>query len=428
MNSLQFWLGIVGALVLVALVVHYVVQARRASSAGSRWPGAGPSRPANPGTASASRTSSHSSTHSSTHSSAHSPSHSPTRVAQEPTFGDPIPGRELREPRFGDEPPIAPSADIALPVLDEEIADATPPTPARPPVATPPARIDPDIGLPPLRRHAYVPRIDALIDGIASLGFEGRLSGQTLLQHLPPTRRAGGKPFLIEARDVATGEWDTPQPDAWYDEVQAGVQLANRLGPINEIEYSEFVQKVQAFADAIGAMPDFPDMLDVVSRGRELDAFAGGHDAQLAMRLRARKAAWPIGWVAQHAARHGFVPGVTAGRLVLPSSEEGAPPMLALQFDAQAAMADNARDAQVSEITLMFDVPQTPASDEPYNAWCAAGQALAIALDAQVSDDQDQPLHAAAFPQIGTDLDQLYAELAERDLAAGSLAARRLFS
>ncbi|MDP4299274.1 cell division protein ZipA C-terminal FtsZ-binding domain-containing protein [Leptothrix discophora] len=413
MNSLQFWLGLVGAGVIVALVVHYLVQARRTSATGLRWPETGP---------------------------APAPA---ARVAQEPTFGDAVPGRrQAREPSFDDvgaagaQAP-APAAgagagagvaaafaaaapDIDLPVLDQEIPGAAAPAAS--------ARIEPVIGLPLPRRHAYVPRIDALIDGIASLGFEGRLSGETLLQHLPTTRRAGGKPFLIEARDVASGEWESPRLNAWYDEVQAGVQLANRLGPINEIEYSEFVQKIQAFADAIGAMPDFPDMLDVVARGRELDAFASGHDAQLAMRLQARKAAWPIGWVAQHAARHGFVAGATAGRLVLPSAEEGAPPMLALQFDAQAAMADNARDAQVAEITLMFDVPQTPAGDEPYNAWCAAGQALAIALDAQVSDDQGQPLNPAAFPQIGADLAQLYAELAERDLAAGSLAARRLFS
>lgn len=418
MNTLQFWLGVVGAVVIVALVAHYVWQTRRTAAA-PRW------REPTPSPVSAA---------------------SAARGAQEPSFGPaPTTRGPALEPRFDEPPP----ADVDLPVLDEEIArpvvgEAAPslaPSVAAHPVSpaasssaaaaprrAPDGRVDPEIGLPPLRRHAWLPRIDALIDGIASLGFEGRLSGQTLLQHLPPTRRAGAKPFLIEARDVASGEWESPQPDAWYDEVQAGVQLANRLGPINEIEYSEFVQKIQAFADAIGAMPDFPDMLDVVARGRELDAFASGHDAQLAMRLRARKAAWPIGWVAQHAARHGFVPGVTAGRLVLPSAEEGAPPMLALQFDAQAAMSDNARDAQVTEITLMFDVPQTPASDEPYNAWCAAGQALSIALDAQVSDDQDQPLLPSAFPQIGADLAQLYAELAERDLAAGSLAARRLFS
>ena len=44
-------------------------------------------------------------------------------------------------------------------------------------------------------------------------------------------------------------------------EFQAGVQLANRTGALNEIEYSEFVVKAQAFADAINAAPDFPDML-----------------------------------------------------------------------------------------------------------------------------------------------------------------------
>ena len=106
-----------------------------------------------------------------------------------------------------------------------------------------------------------------------------------VLAHLPPTRRAGSKPFLIEGLNADTGEWEPPAAGQRYGEFQAGVQLANRSGALNEIEYSEFVQKVQAFADAIGAMPDFPDMLDVVARARELDAFAGEHDAQLAVHL-----------------------------------------------------------------------------------------------------------------------------------------------
>ncbi len=59
--------------------------------------------------------------------------------------------------------------------------------------------------------------------------------------------------------------------------------MANRSGALNEIEYSEFIQKIQTFADAIGAEVDFPDMLEVVARARELDAFAGEHDAQLAV-------------------------------------------------------------------------------------------------------------------------------------------------
>jgi hypothetical protein len=84
------------------------------------------------------------------------------------------------------------------------------------------------------------------------------VSGEMVLAHLPPTRRAGTKPFFIEGLDTETGEWEPPAPGRRYGELQAGVQLASRSGALNEIEYSEFVQKVQAFADAVGAMPDFP--------------------------------------------------------------------------------------------------------------------------------------------------------------------------
>ena len=46
-------------------------------------------------------------------------------------------------------------------------------------------------------------------------------------------------------------------------------------------------------------MADFPDMLDVVARARELDDFASQHDAQLAVHLRANGAAWSVGYVQQ---------------------------------------------------------------------------------------------------------------------------------
>jgi hypothetical protein len=279
-----------------------------------------------------------------------------------------------------------------------------------------------------VRRQVSAPRIDPLIDAVASLAIDQPASGETLIAHLPPSRRAGGKPFSIEGRNTETGEWEPPATQTWYREVQAGVQLSNRLGPINEIEYSEFVQKLQVFADAIGATPDFPDMLDVVARARELDAFASEHDAQLAMRLRPRRNAWPLPFVQQHASRHGFVPGVTPGRLVLPGSEDGAPPMLTLHFDPQAALAEDPRLARIEEVVLVFDVPHTAAVDQPFNAWCAAGRALALGLDALVSDDKGFPLHPDAFPQVGSELGALYTQLAARDLAAGSAAARRLFS
>ncbi len=307
------------------------------------------------------------------------------------------------------------------PVLGETGAGAVATTgdePAQAPAA--------DAELPAPRR--FVARIDALIDAIAVLRIEAPMSAEMLAPHLPATRRAGSKPFLVEGLNATTGEWEGVAPGQQYGELQAAVQLANRGGALNEIEYSEFVQKTQAFADAIGAMADLPDMLDVVARARELDAFAGPHDAQLALQLRSRGAAWSIGYLQQRAGRHGFVPGALPGRLVLPAAEDGAPPILTLAYDSAAALAEDPQQAALRTATLAFDVPQTAAAEAPFAAWQRSATALAESLDAAIVDDNGQPLSDAGFEGIGGELERLYQVLAKRDLPAGSMAARRLFS
>jgi hypothetical protein len=271
-------------------------------------------------------------------------------------------------------------------------------------------------------------RLDALIDALVTVQLEAPVTGEWVLAHLPATRRAGSKPLAIEGLSADTGDWEAPAPGARYTELQAGVQLANRTGALNEIEYSEFIQKIQTFADALGASVDFPDMLEVVARSRELDAFASQHDAQLAVLLRARGAAWSLGYIQQQAGLQDFVPGALPGRLVVLGATPGAPPMLVLSFDSQVALSDDPSQTALRELTLSFDVPQTDAASEPFAAWYARALALARSMDAVVVDDRGQPLGPPAFASIDAELKRLYAALAERDLAAGSLAARRVFS
>ena len=117
----------------------------------------------------------------------------------------------------------------------------------------------------------------------------------------------------------------------------------------------------------------------------------------------------------QHARVHGFVAGVVAGRLVLPAAIEGDPPVLTLAFDPQAALADQPDIASVRDLTLAFDVPQT-------------AQALAEDMEAEIVDDEGHVLAPASFETIGNELGMVYETLAEHELAAGSSAARRLFS
>lgn len=272
------------------------------------------------------------------------------------------------------------------------------------------------------------PGLDALIDVIAPIALDGNVSGDAALAALPPTRRAGSKPFAVEGLNALTQQWEMPAPGQRYSAFQAGVQLANRVGALNEIEYSEFVMKAQAFADAVGGAPEFPEMLDEVARARELDQFASGHDAQLGFTLRARSAAWSPGYVQQHAQKLGFVAGAIPGRMVLPASVAGMPPVLGLAFDTQAALADDPAQSAIREVTLSLDVPQVQRSEQPFVRMREAAITLAASMDGIITDDNGQVIRAEALDVIGADLEQLYDTLDARDLSAGSVLARRLFS
>ncbi|HZY18499.1 MAG TPA: cell division protein ZipA C-terminal FtsZ-binding domain-containing protein [Ramlibacter sp.] len=272
------------------------------------------------------------------------------------------------------------------------------------------------------------PGLDALIDVLAPIAVEAAVSGEAALAAMPATRRAGSKPFAIEGWNEATQHWEMPQAGQRYGAFQAGVQLANRLGALNEIEFSEFVVKTQAFADAINGAPEFPEMLHEVARARELDQFASGHDAQLGFTLRARNAAWSPGYVHQNAARLGFTVGAIPGRMVLPAAQPGHPPILALSFDTQAALAEDPTQAAIRDVTLSLDVPQVHRGEQPFVRMRDAALELAAAMDGVITDDNGQVIRPEGLDVIGADLEQLYDTLEARDLAAGSPLARRLFS
>jgi hypothetical protein len=285
-----------------------------------------------------------------------------------------------------------------------------------------------DTGLASVPAIEKRPPLDALIDVLASIGLESAVSGEAALAAMPATRRVGSKPFGLEGLNEATLAWESPVPGQRYSLFQCGVQLANRTGALNEIEFSEFVQKTQSFADIVNGTPEFPEMRDEVARARELDQFASEHDAQLGFTLRAKKTAWSPGYVQQHAARRGFVAGALPGRMVLPASEPGLPPVLDLSFDTQAALSEDPAQSAIHSVTLSLDVPLVRPEEEAFQRMCDIAIALAASMDGLITDDNGRVIPFDGLTAIGTDLEQLYVTLQEHDLAAGSALARRLFS
>ena len=318
--------------------------------------------------------------------------------------------------------------------------DDTPDTRREPGLDAAPAgeeAIDP--GLDPARLRAPVAHIDPLIDAIASFTFEQPVPGESLAERLPRAARAGAKPLLFEGRNAQSGVWEPLCNGERYAELQAAVQLASRGGPLNAIEYSEFVTKCHALGEALGTPPDLPDMAEVLDHAGGLDAFAADNDAQLSINLQARDVAWSVDFLRRQAQGAGFTVVLGAGRLALVEPEPpGDPadagesmgrliPVVQLVFDAQAELADNP-DVPVSRATLLLDVPHVPHALQPFARMRDAAHRLAQDLGAREVDDNGAPLSPAAMDQIDAQLQHLYAALDQRGLPAGSPATQRLFS
>lgn len=270
------------------------------------------------------------------------------------------------------------------------------------------------------------PGLDALIDVIVPIQIESPVSAEAIVAAMPSTRRVGSKPFALEGLNTQTGQWEVPVSGQRYSALQAGIQLANRTGALNQIEYSEFVIKTRAVADALGGEPEFAEMQNEVARAKELDQFAGGHDAQLTFTLRAKQTAWSPGYVQQSASKLGFVPGLIPGRMVLPSTASA--PMVVLTFDTQAALAEDPEQTALHELVLFLDVPQVPRTEKPFARMCEIAISLASEMEGVIVDEGGQAIRAQTMEDIAADLERLYDTLDQRDLSAGSVLARRLFS
>lgn len=283
------------------------------------------------------------------------------------------------------------------------------------------------VGLPTISSYT-VASIDPLIDAVVTIHLEHPITGDTALMAAPSSRRAGSKPMYFEGLNAKSRVWESLQAGQQYQELMVGLQLANRMGALNEIEYSDFIMKMQSYADALGAAFDAPDMIETVGHARELDQFANDHDAQIIMHLVANKSAWSPSYVQQQAAGMGFVAGTLPGRLVIPAMQAGAPPILTLQYDMQAAMADDPNMMPITHVTLTLDVPQTDRLEQPFKLLYKVAATLSKNMDASVVDEQGTPLGVEAFDAIHQMLEKLYDQLEQRGLSAGSAAARRLFS
>jgi hypothetical protein len=268
--------------------------------------------------------------------------------------------------------------------------------------------------------------VDRRIDCIVPIRLGAPVAGDKVLPLAQRLRRAGSKPVHIEGKPEGGGAWELLQNGVRYDELRAAAQLANRNGPLNELEFSEFVSGVQQFADALDGAPEFPDMMETVSMARELDGFAAQCDAQLSINVLSDGAPWSANYVQAVASQDGLLLSRDGTRFVKLDAKQS--PVFMLQFGDTNFLRDDLTYKGGQMITLVLDVPVADEDILPFRLMCDYAKSLSERIGGRVVDDQRRPLPETALLAIEKQLMTLYAKLEQAGIPAGSPVTRRLFS
>ena len=282
------------------------------------------------------------------------------------------------------------------------------------------------------KTNNYVSRIDPNIDCVVAFRFSLPISGAEIIECVQKLYQKDHLRIVFEGlRDVPSvtesvqSSWELLQFNNVYREIQAGLQLANRRGPIGSEQLSEFLGLVQNLSQELYSEIDIPPLKDILNDAKDLDQFAIQCDIQLGFNLTSNMLSWQCSEIQSKLLSHGF-------NLSREGSSFNYMVDDFLLFKAQVStlnfLRDDLQTTRIDQIYFSFDVPLIPIELNPFIKMLEIGRLLAKELDGRLLDDNGQVLSILLTQNIQNQLKPIYQLMKDRQIEPGSPSALRLFN
>ena len=255
------------------------------------------------------------------------------------------------------------------------------------------------------------PLPDAQVEHVVILEPPAPVNTDRLVALTSSLRHVGSKPVRIEVERLGS-HWGPLTAGEKAVRIRCSLLLANRQGPLNAVELSDFNAAIESLAGKLQAPVSIPDMAPILRNARDLDTLAARLDTQIEVRVELPEAAEPnrVAGVVRH--------------LGLSERGNGRYEAFADSGDSLFTLAFNqTRD----QIDFVLDVPRTAEKYEAWEGMVACAQSMAQALGGRLVDSSGRGLSVGMIGTVSRQLARRYAELAQVGLAAGNAAALRVF-
>lgn len=263
--------------------------------------------------------------------------------------------------------------------------------------------------------------VDPSTEVVIDISFAQAVPAAQLQTALLALRTAGTKTIRAFMVRDGGGHRARLRPNEQYISVQLAVLLANRSGPLTDIEWSQAWAMAQNLADDFDGALEGPEQIDVMQQAQALDTLCAGLDAQVGLTLRLNGTG-AINEVSGTLKDVGFLPyDQQLGWM----SDTGVPRFTVL-FDG--IPAQQVQSAGVDRIDFLLDLPNSPQDEQAFSRMASVGRDLASRLDAVLLDDQGRVLPDTTDHAIDKQLLDLYNALQQAGFQPGSERTARVFS
>lgn len=275
----------------------------------------------------------------------------------------------------------------------------------------------------PVTRNAA--GISQLIDYVLTISNDTPIDCALANQAISPIFGSFSKLVIAQAYVAQESCWVPLSASGEARQLQIGMQLADRRGPVSDDELSRFRDAVDGIARFLGARVD-GNFVDPLTAALSLDQFCAEVDVQIAINVLAGPGGFSGEQIAAFAHSRGFVLEED-GRFHC-SDASGRDICILQNGQKSAFVTSSLASICTQSITFELDVPRCPGTPRSFDDCLAIANGFASLHDGQLVDDNGNELTSAGLAAIREQIEPLFAAMAARGIAAGSPLALRLFA
>ncbi len=268
--------------------------------------------------------------------------------------------------------------------------------------------------------------IDDKIDLVAVILCNAPVAPNVLMDAIGQSRQFGKPVFWEGLQNGSWGQLHTDVPR--YKEIKAGLQLVDRKGAMDEIFIGQFSQLVHEFAGNADGVCQIEPSESATRRAQETDQFAASVDVEIGVNVVSRSGVSFQGTKVRALCESAGLKLDPGSGVFQSINDRGEIQFVVANLEPRAFMPDQIKNLTTQGLTILLDVPRTTDGIKVFQQIMLLARSLAEGLGGEVVDDARKPLTNTGADAIKMQLAEIIRRMSERNIAAGSRLAQRLFS